>query len=142
MIATASGINAAGASGYVQFYLNELTLSGTDGWAFQVDPTGTGNNYVTRLSDSTFAQNNKGWQKYQYTLTSSELVNGIKLRFQFSGGGAGDTGRIDLDDITVTTTSAGATTTTIPMYDDGLHHDGAAGDHVYRPSPPRPRAPR
>jgi len=131
MIATASGINAAGASGYVQFYLLEDTLSGTDGWAMQTDPTGTGSSYTTRLSDSTFAQNGKGWVKYQYALTSSELVNGLKLRFQFSGGGSGDTGRIFLDDITVTTTSTGTTTTTVPMVDDGAHGDGTAGDHVY-----------
>ena len=112
MIATANGISAAGASGYVQFYLLEDSLSGTDGWAFQVDPTGTGNSYVTCLSDSTFAENNQGWQEYQYTLTSSQLVSGLKMRFQFSGGGSGDTGRIFLDDITVVVTSGSTPTTT------------------------------
>ena len=131
MIATAGSINAAGASGYVQFYLLEDTLTGTDGWAFQTDPTGTGTSYTTRLSDASFAQNNTGWQKYQYTLTSGELTSSLKLRFQFSGGGSSDKGRIFLDDITVNATSAGTTTTTIPMYDDGTHGDGAAGDHVY-----------
>ena len=52
------------------------------------------------------------------------------MRFQFTGGGAGDDDRIDLDQITVTVTT-GPAATNVTMYDDGAHGDGAAGDHVY-----------
>ena len=129
MIANTTGINAAGSSGYVQFYLDEISLSGTDGWAFQVDSTGTGNNYVTCLSDSTFKESGAGWQPYQWPLTSSQLVNGLKIRFQFSGGGSGDNGRIWLDDVSVTITPGSASTTTTAM-------SGSNG--VYQRQHPRP----
>ena len=143
MIATASGINAAGTSGYVQFYLQESSLTGTDGWTFQVDPTGTGNSYVTRLSDSTFAQNNQGWQKYQYTLTSSELVSGAEAAVPVQRGRLRRY-RPDLPGRHHRhVTSGGTATTTVTMYDDGAHGDGAAGDRVYGAQiPPRPPAPR
>ena len=74
MIATTNNINAAGTSGYVQFYLQETAswARRTDGWTFQVDPTGTGNNYVTCLSDSTLQYNNLGWQKFTYTLPTAD----------------------------------------------------------------------
>ncbi len=150
----ATSVNAAGMSGYVQFYFDELTLSGTDGWAFQLDPTGTGNSYTTCASDSTFKYNNLGWQTYDYPLTGSQLVNGLKMRFQFSGGGSGDSGRIYLDHITVAVTSFNtATATTLPMsYANGTygatiprqdrgyrrrllrHGKGQCGLHHHRPS--------
>jgi len=129
MIASTSPINAAGTSGYVEFWIQTLTLTGTAGWTFQLDPTGTGNSYVTRLSELTGSSH--GWQKYSYTLTSGELVATLKMRFQFTGGGAATDHRIDLDQITVTTVSGGSTTTTVAMLDDGLHGDGAAGDGTY-----------
>ena len=120
---TATSVNVAGMSGYVQFYFDELTLSGTDGWAFQLDPTGTGNSYTTCASDSSFKYNNDGWQTYDYPLTSSQLVNGLLMRFQFSGGGSGDSGRIYIDHITVTVTSFNtAAATTLPMsYANGAY---------------------
>ena len=130
MINTTSSINAAGASGYVEFWLQSLTLTGTAGWTFQLDPTGTGSSYVTRLSELT--GNSHGWQKYHYDLTSGELASTLKMRFQFTGGGAGTDHRIDLDQITVVVTSAGGiTSTTVTMLDDGLHGDGTAGDGIY-----------
>ena len=50
----------------------------------------------------------------------------------FTGtGNSSDTGRINLDQITVNMTSRGTISTTIPMYDDGNHNDGVAGDHIY-----------
>jgi hypothetical protein len=107
----------------VEFYLQTLTLDGTDGWTFQLD---SGSGYVTRLSELT--GNSHGWQLYHYDLVSSELVNSLKMRFQFRGGSADE--RVDLDSITVTVT-AGPTATQVPMYDDGAHGDGAAGDGVY-----------
>ena len=126
MAATTNAINAAGASGYVEFWMQTLTLDGTDGWTFQLD---SGSGFVTRLSE--LAGSSHGWQQYHYDLASGELVSTLKIRFQFTGGGTGDDDRIDLDQITVTVTSGGATTTTVAMYDDGSHGDGAAGDHVY-----------
>ena len=130
MLANATDINAAGASGYVEFWIQTLTLTGTAGWTFQIDPTGTGNNYVTRLSELTGSSHS--WQKYHYDLTSGELTSTLKMRFQFTGGGTGTDHRIDLDQITVTVTSdGGITSTTVTMSDDGLHGDGVAGDGIY-----------
>ncbi|MEI6914242.1 MAG: aryl-sulfate sulfotransferase, partial [Armatimonadota bacterium] len=125
MMANVSAINAAGTSGYVEFWVQSLTLDGTDGWTFQID---SGSGYVTRLSELTGSSH--GWQKYHYDLASSELVSTLKMRFQFTGGGSGDDDRIDLDQITVTVTS-GAVPVEVTMYDDGAHGDGAANDHVY-----------
>jgi hypothetical protein len=126
MVATTNGIDATGASGYLEFWVQTLTLDGTDGWTFQVD---SGSGFVTRLSELTGSSH--AWQKYHYDLASSELVSGLKLRFQFTGGGTADDDRIDLDFITLTTTSAGAVGTTVTMYDDGSHGDGSAGDHLF-----------
>jgi hypothetical protein len=84
---------------------------------------------VTRLSELTGSSHT--WQKYHYDLAAGELVGTLKMRFQFTGGGAADDDRIDLDQITVTVTSGASSTATLTMYDDGLHGDGAAGDHVY-----------
>ncbi|MCX5684958.1 MAG: SMP-30/gluconolactonase/LRE family protein, partial [Planctomycetota bacterium] len=126
MVATTNGISAAGTSGYVEFYVQTLTLDGTDGWTFQLD---SGSGYVTRLSELTGSSH--AWQKYHYDLAAGELVSGLKMRFQFTGGGAADDDRIDLDQIAATVTSGGTSTATVPMYDDGAHGDGSAGDHVY-----------
>ena len=57
MVATTNAINAAGTSGYVEFWLQSLTLKGTDGWTFQPD---SGSGYVTRLSEVTGSSH--GWQ--------------------------------------------------------------------------------
>ncbi len=126
MAATSNSINAVGDSGYVEFWVQSLTLDGTDGWTFQLD---SGSGYVTRLSELTGSSH--GWQKYHYDLAAGELVSTLKMRFQFTGGGAADDDRIDLDQISVTVTSGGTSTWTVEMYDDGSHSDGAAGDHVY-----------
>ncbi|MCX6868372.1 MAG: aryl-sulfate sulfotransferase [Verrucomicrobia bacterium] len=79
MIATTNSINAAGTSGYVEFWIQTLTLDGTDGWTFQLD---SGSGYVTRLSELTGSSHT--WQKYTYTLESSERVGTLKMRFQFT----------------------------------------------------------
>lgn len=125
MIATTNGINTAGISGYVEFYIQTLALDGTDGWTFQTD---SGSGYTTRLSELTGSSH--GWQKFHYDFAASELVNGLKMRFQFTGGGAGDDDRIDLDQILVKVT-AGSVPVQVAMSDDGAHGDGASGDHVY-----------
>jgi len=124
MIATTGSINAVGTSGYVEFYIQTLTLAGTGGWTFQLD---SGSGFVTRLSELTGSSH--GWQLYHYDLPSSELVGNLKMRFQFCGG-SGDQ-RIDLDMITVMTTSGGAASVEVTMYDDGVHEDGDAGDGIY-----------
>jgi hypothetical protein len=126
MAATTNAINAGGASGYVEFWLRTLTLDGTDGWTFQLD---SGSGYVTRLSELTGSSH--GWQLYHYDLAAGELVSTLRMRFQFTGGGAADDDRIDLDLITVTVSSGGASSWTVPMHDDGAHADGSAGDRVY-----------
>ncbi|MCX7047485.1 MAG: DUF1566 domain-containing protein [Candidatus Sumerlaeota bacterium] len=125
MIETASAFNASGASGYVEFWIQTLSLSGTNGWTFQLD---AGSGYVTRLSELTGS--NHGWQQYHYDLQAGELVAGLKMRFQFTG--SVQDNRIQLDDIIVKTTSgSGSTAKQVGMNDDGAHQDGAAGDGRY-----------
>ena len=124
MIATTAAIDTRGASGSVTFWLSTAGLTGTQGWTFQLD-AGTG--YVTRLSELTGTTH--VWQQYNYALAPSELVSGLRMRFQFRGG-AGDP-RVDLDQIAVKVVSAGSTATTTAMLDDGAHQDGAAGDGAY-----------
>ena len=97
MLATTNAINAKSGSGSVEFWVQSLGLDGTDGWTFQLD---AGSGYVTRLSELTGS--NHGWQQYHYDLAAGELVSTLKMRFQFTGGGAGEDDRIDLDQITVT----------------------------------------
>jgi len=124
MIETAQGIDARGASGYVEFWLWAGDLEGTDGWTFQLD---SGSGYVTRLSELTGS--NHDWQQYHYDLGPTELVSDLKMRFQFRAGDQGD--RIRLDSIYVTVNSGGESAVELPMYDDGAHQDGAAGDGLY-----------
>ena len=139
---TSGSINAAATTGYVTFYLQATSLSTGDGWALQVDPTGTGNNFVARLSGTaTVAQlHTVPIQLHQqradrHGAVAIPLHRHRKQRRRRT---------IDLDQITVSKTIGGTVTTTIPMYDDGLHGDGAAGDGVdqpprFRPRPPAPR---
>lgn len=129
MLATTNSFPATGAAGHVEFYVQSQGLDGSDGWTFQLSADG-GATYNTRLSELTGSSH--AWQKYHHDLAAGELVAGLKMRFQFTGGGSGDTDdRIDLDQISVTVTSEGGSTSTLAMLDDGLHGDGAAGDHVY-----------
>ena len=127
MIATTSSIDARGNSGFVEFWMQTLTISnqyGNAGWTFQFD---SGSGYVTRLSELTSTSH--GWQQYHYDLQAAELVSSLKMRFQFRGGSAES--RMDLDQISVKVASGGSSSTNVAMLDDGLHLDGAVGDHVY-----------
>lgn len=124
MIETTNAINAAGTSGYVEFWLQAIGVDGTDGWTFQID---AGSGYQTRSSE--LSGSNHTWQQYHYDLQSSELVSGIKLRFQFCGGNADE--RVNLDQIIIKVTSGGSSSVTVSMYDDGGHSDGNSGDGIY-----------
>ncbi|MBT7059158.1 MAG: DUF1566 domain-containing protein [Lentisphaerae bacterium] len=123
MITTTTTIDASGTSGTVEFWLCAAGLDGTDGWTFQLD---VGGGFVTRLSELTGS--NHQWQSYRYDLNPDELVAGLKMRFQFRGGGADE--RVDLDSIVVTVISEGSAQA-VTMLDDGQHGDGAVGDGVY-----------
>ncbi len=136
MIATSGAADARGNSGYVEFWLQTLTISnqyGNAGWTCQLD---SGSGYVTRLSELTSTSH--GWQPYHYDLQTGDLVSSLKIRFQFRGGGTES--RIDLDQISVKVVSGGGSSATnTAMLDDGAHHDGAAADGVYGASiPPLP----
>ena len=125
MVTTTNAINAAGTSGYVEFWITAAGLTGTQGWTFQLD---SGSGFVTRLSELT--ANSHAWQLYHYDLAPAELTAGLKMRFQFCGG-TGDP-RVDLDQITLAVTSgSGGSPVTVTMYDDGAHNDGASGNGVY-----------
>ena len=100
----------------VTFYVQTKSMTAADGWTFQVDPTGTGNDYVSTGLGATGT--NQGFTEESYTLPNSDLVNGLKMRFQFTGGGGTDAGQIDLDQIVVNVTTA----TTVPMsYNSGVY---------------------
>jgi len=128
MIATTSTLNALGTSGFVEFWMQTLTISNqynNAGWTFQLD---AGSGYVTRLSELTSA--NHGWLQYHYDLQAGELVSSLKMRFQFRGGSTES--RMDLDQISVNViTGGGGSSTNVAMLDDGLHQDGSAGDGVF-----------
>ena len=103
MIATTSSINAQGNSGFVEFWMQTLTISnqyGNAGWTFQLD---SGSGYVTRLSELT--STNHGWRQYHYDLQAGELVSSLKMRFQFRGGSTES--RMDLDQISVKVVTGG-----------------------------------
>ena len=123
MVTTVNGINTAGASATVQFYLqcnNALPRkAGTSRSAVTTEQLG--------LPSPANPLDKHSWQFYNLTLSGSELASSMLMRFQFTGNGTGDT--VYIDDITVATTFG--TTTVVPMYDDGQHHDGVAGDSVY-----------
>lgn len=126
-ISTSSSLNLNGNGATVAFWMSASNQSATDGWAFQIDPTGTGNSFVTCLSET---GSSHAFQQYTYNLTAAQLTATALLRFQFSGVGTGDKGLVDLDQIVVTLTS-NSPPVTIPVYDDGQHSDGAAGDGVF-----------
>ena len=121
MVATSSGVNTGGTSATVQFYLECNSASSSEGWAFQVN---AGGGWVTVVSET---DDKHSWQVYNETLASNELASGMLMRFEFEGNGSTDV--VCLDDISVATTFG--TTTIEPMYDDGQHHDGVAGDSVF-----------
>ena len=121
---TTAPINLAGLSATVSFWVQTVAQSSSDGWMLQL---GSGGIYATCLSESGTSH---GFQHYTYQLTGSQLVSGLSLQFQFTGGGTGDSGIINLDQIIVTLTSS-SPSVTVPMYDDGAHNDGAAGDGVF-----------
>ena len=132
-ITTSSSINAAATSGYVELYVSTTSLGAAESWAMQLDPTGTGNSFVTRLSETgTTAGITHAMTKYHYDLTNTELVATLKIRLVFTGTAiAADAGRINLDQISLTVSTGSSNTATLTMFDDGTHGDGAAGDHVY-----------
>jgi Protein of unknown function (DUF1566)/YHYH protein/Abnormal spindle-like microcephaly-assoc'd, ASPM-SPD-2-Hydin len=129
MVTTTNAINAVGTSGYVEFWVATTNLTPGLGWNFQLSTDGT--TWNTRVSELTGSVH--GFVSvYHYDLTASERVNTLKMRFQFLGNGTpGPTApSVQIDDIKVVTTT-GSAATTIPMFDDGAHNDGAAGDGVY-----------
>lgn len=129
MVTTKDNIMAAGISGSVEFKMATLDLIPANGWTFQVSSDG-GTTWQTRLSES--GQNHVA-KSYLYPLAASELVNTLKLRFQFVGYDAKPPARapqIYLDDLRVKVTAKSPAKTYF-LKDDGAHQDGAAGDGVY-----------
>ena len=126
MIETAQAINAAGDSGFVEFWVWAGDLEDTDGWTFQLD---SGSGYVTRLSELTGSSHD--WQLYHYDLQQNELVSDLKMRFQFRAGDQGDRIRLDYISVVMDSGGGGGGFTDVPMFDDGAHQDGAADDGVY-----------
>ena len=107
-ITTASGINALGSSGTLSFYMEADTLSGTAGWAMQLNP---GSGYTTRLSE--LAASNHVYQLYTYALQPGDLVSNLMLRFLFCGNSTSS--RIELDQITLKVVTGGSVSSNITM---------------------------
>ncbi|MEY4488913.1 MAG: hypothetical protein RIQ79_1421 [Verrucomicrobiota bacterium] len=123
---TTNAINATGTSATVEFYIATSGLTGTQGWDFQTSTDGT--TYTTRLSELTGL--NQAYTLKSYTLSASERVSTLKLRFRFAGPGMSTTPKVMLDDIKVV---VGGTSSpvTVAMLDNGANGDGTAGDGVY-----------
>ncbi len=128
VITTTNAISASGTAGYVEFWAATTNVTAGLGWTFQLASDGT--TFNTRLSELTGSVHT--YQKYHYDLTAAELLNTLKMQFQFIGNGVGGptAPKVQIDDITVVTT-VGAAPVILAMYDDGLHGDGAAGDGIY-----------
>jgi Protein of unknown function (DUF1566)/YHYH protein/Abnormal spindle-like microcephaly-assoc'd, ASPM-SPD-2-Hydin/Viral BACON domain len=129
MVTTTQAINAAGTSGYVEFWVSTSNLVSGLGWNFQLSTDGV--TWNTRLSELTGSVH--GFVTvFHYDLNASERVNTLKMRFQFIGNGTGGPAApsVQVDDIKVVTTS-GSAATAITLFDDGVHNDGAAADGVY-----------
>jgi len=124
MITLARTIDARGTSAALSFSIWADGLSGSAGWAMQLN-SGTG--FSTRVSELTGTSH--AWQTYNYNLEPGDLVSNLTLRFQFRGGS--DSNRMDLDQISMNVATASGGWTGAAMFDDGLHGDGAAGDGVY-----------
>lgn len=105
-LTTAQPINVVGQAGFVEFHLsaNGFTTANT-GWAFQID---SGAGFITRLSELPPA--NHGFQRYHYDLKPEELVGNLRIRFLFAGGAT--THRINLDQISVSSSSDSGPPTT------------------------------
>lgn len=101
IITTINPIDAAGTSGWVDFALWANGLSSEAGWNLQLD---SGSGFVTRLNE--LAGTSHNWLLYHYDLQPGELVNNLKMRFQFRGGY--NTNRVDLDQISVKAVTGGA----------------------------------
>lgn len=123
-VSPSSPIDARGTSASVEFWLSANGLGVDAGWAFQVD---SGSGFTTRLSE--LAGSNHPYQLYHYDLPAADRVASLQLRWQFKGGQT--TNRIDLDHVSVTASSPGASFATEELLDDGAHQDGAAGDGVF-----------
>lgn len=130
-ITTTNNINAAGTSGTVEFWVSTTGITGAQGWDFQTSTDGT--TWTTRINEATAA--NYAFTLKSYTLTAAERVSTLKLRFRFAGGGMNAAPTVRLDDIKVTVGGT-STPTTVTMFDDGAHGDGAASNGVYGASIP------
>jgi hypothetical protein len=123
-ITNVNALDARGSSGFVEFWLRAVTLTGDAGWNFQLN---SGSGFVTRTNELTGLSHN--WQQYHYDLQAGELVSNLTMRFQFRG--AETNNRIFLDQISLKVVSAGGNSTNATMLDDGNHQDGVAGDNIY-----------
>ena len=130
MFATTNAIDCTSSAGYVEFNVQTRDLAAGDQWTFQTSAD-SGTNWATRIAEMTAV--NHGFQLYHYDLVGAELGPNTRLRFQFAGHAVvapTRPPRVDVDDITVATTSL-PPSLTVAMFDDGLHGDGAAGDGIY-----------
>ncbi len=130
MAATAADIGAAGNSGYMEFWLGTTGMVSPNGWTCQLS-VDSGKTWTTRLSE--LSGSNHAMQLYHYDLTPAELVNTLRMRFQFAGYAAvapTPAPKCSIDDLSVVVTS-GNPPAVVTMLDDGLHGDGLPGDGVF-----------
>jgi arylsulfatase A-like enzyme len=136
-VTTSSAINVSGAtSATISFwtYVSNINSAGV-GYSFQASTTGSSGLNATASGNVTeFNVANHGWTQQTYTVTGSQSapLSTLLLQFNFFGNNVGGSSapKVYIDDITIVTTSPVAPTT-LTMYDDGQHGDGAAGDGIY-----------
>ena len=110
-ITTTNSFDFAGTAATVQFYVEMVNATASDSVTLQ---TSTNDSTFTSCVATPGTKNSNGFTPYTCSLSSSQLVNGVYLRFLFSGTGSGTAGDfIDLDQITVSVT--GTTAVTVPM---------------------------
>jgi arylsulfatase A-like enzyme len=128
--ATATANNVAVAATY--FPANATVSSVTNGTTFVISAPAYVNTTASPVAASATTLNH-GFQLFHYDFAGAELNGTAKLRFQSTGYAPTlplRVPRVDVDDITVATTALPPPLNVV-MYDDGLHGDGAAGDHIY-----------
>ena len=109
MVNTTNNINATGTAGYVEFWIFTQDLASPNGWTFQLSPDG-GTTWNTRASELTGSIH--AFQLYHYDLIAAERVGTLKMRFQFAGNAtATPPPKVNIDDITVVTTTGSAPVT-------------------------------
>ena len=107
---TSTAINCTGTAATVYYWVKMASTLSGDSCTLWL---GSGSGF-TQGSSSIVTSNSNGFTEYAYNLSSSQLVSGMELQFQFQGSGNSNDGFIDLDQVSVVLTGY-PTPVTVPM---------------------------